>query len=45
VAAFSHITAVDGWLFVIGRVPTDPDDDSAPLPAGIEALTRRVMEI
>ena len=44
VAPFSHATAVDGWLFVTGQMPTDPDDDSAPLPEGIEAQTRRVIE-
>ena len=36
-APFSHAVAVDGWLLVTGQMPTDPDDDSAPLPAGIEA--------
>jgi 2-iminobutanoate/2-iminopropanoate deaminase len=44
VAPFSHATAVDGWLYVTGQMPTDPDDDSAPLPEGIEAQTRRVIE-
>jgi 2-iminobutanoate/2-iminopropanoate deaminase len=44
VAPFSHATAVDGWLFVTGQMPTDPDDDTAPLPEGIEAQTRRVIE-
>jgi 2-iminobutanoate/2-iminopropanoate deaminase len=44
VAPFSHAAAVDGWLFVTGQMPTDPDDDSAPLPQGIEAQTRRVIE-
>jgi 2-iminobutanoate/2-iminopropanoate deaminase len=44
VAPFSHATAVDGWLFITGQIPTDPDDDSAPLPEGIEAQTRRVIE-
>jgi 2-iminobutanoate/2-iminopropanoate deaminase len=24
VAPFSHATAVDGWLFVTGQMPTDP---------------------
>jgi 2-iminobutanoate/2-iminopropanoate deaminase len=43
-APFSHATAVDGWLFVTGQMPTDPEDDGAPLPAGIEAQTRRVIE-
>ena len=44
VAPFSHATAVDGWLFVTGQMPTDPDDDDAPLRKGIEAQTRRVIE-
>jgi 2-iminobutanoate/2-iminopropanoate deaminase len=44
VAPFSHAVAADGWLFVTGQMPTDPADDAAPLPAGIEAQTRRVME-
>ena len=44
VAPFSHATACDGWLFVTGQMPTDPEDDDAPLPEGIEAQTRRVIE-
>jgi 2-iminobutanoate/2-iminopropanoate deaminase len=44
VAPFSHAVEVDGWLFLTGQVPTQPDDDTAPLPAGIEAQTRRVMD-
>jgi reactive intermediate/imine deaminase len=44
VAPFSHATAADGWLFVTGQMPTDPVDDAAPLPEGIEAQTRRVMD-
>ena len=44
VAPFSHATAVDGWLFVTGQMPTDPEDDGAPLPRGIEAQTRQVIE-
>ena len=44
VAPFSHATAADGWLFVTGQMPTDPGDDSAPLPVGIEAQTRRVID-
>ncbi|HEU0218029.1 MAG TPA: RidA family protein [Stellaceae bacterium] len=44
VAPFSHAVAADGWVFVTGQMPTDPDDDGAPLPEGIEAQTRRVME-
>jgi reactive intermediate/imine deaminase len=44
VAPFSHATAADGWLFVTGQMPTDPADDGALLPDGIEAQTRRVMD-
>jgi 2-iminobutanoate/2-iminopropanoate deaminase len=44
VAPFSHATAADGWLFITGQMPTDPQNDSAPLPDGIEAQTRRVID-
>src|SRR5437867_2304934 len=44
VAPTSHAVAADGWLFVTGQMPTDPDDDSAALPEGIETQTRRVIE-
>jgi len=44
VAPFSHAVEVDGWVFLTGQMPTDPADDSAPLPAGIGAQTRRVMD-
>ncbi|WDR04294.1 RidA family protein [Devosia algicola] len=44
VAPFSHAVEADGWVFVTGQMPTDPDAPDAPLPPGIEAQTRRVME-
>jgi 2-iminobutanoate/2-iminopropanoate deaminase len=44
VAPFSHAVEIDGWLFVTGQMPTWPDDDSRPLPKGVEAQTRRVMD-
>jgi 2-iminobutanoate/2-iminopropanoate deaminase len=44
VAPFSHAVETDGWVFLTGQMPTLPDDDSAPLPDGIEAQTRRVMD-
>lgn len=44
VAPFSHAVEVDGWVFLTGQMPTDPNDDAAPLPAGIEAQTRRVLD-
>lgn len=44
VAPFSHACEADGWVFVTGQMPTDPDDPDAPLPEGIAAQTARVME-
>jgi reactive intermediate/imine deaminase len=44
VAPFSHATEAEGWVFLTGQMPTLPEDDSAPLPEGIEAQTRRVMD-
>ena len=44
VAPFSHAVEVDGWVFLTGQMPTYPDDDTKPLPDGIEAQTRRVMD-
>ena len=41
---FSHAVEVDGWIQLTGQMPTDPHDDSAPLPEGVQAQTRRVME-
>ena len=44
VAPFSHAVEADGWVFVTGQMPTDPDAPDAPLPEGIEAQTRRVID-
>jgi len=44
VAPFSHAVEADGWCFITGQMPTDPADDSRPLPADIEGQTARVME-
>ena len=44
VAPFSHAVESDGWIQITGQMPTDPDDGSAPLPEGVEAQTRRVMD-
>lgn len=43
VAPFSHAVETNGWVFVTGQLPIDPDDDSAPLPEGIEAQTNKVF--
>jgi reactive intermediate/imine deaminase len=44
VAPFSHAVEAEGWVIVTGQMPTDAEDDAAPLPEGIEAQTRKVME-
>jgi 2-iminobutanoate/2-iminopropanoate deaminase len=44
VAPYSHAVESDGWIFLTGQIPNDPEDDTAPLPAGIEAQTRRVLD-
>ena len=44
VAPFSHAVEADGWVFVTGQMPTDPEAPGAALPEGIEAQTRRVFE-
>ena len=44
VAPFSHAAEIDGWVFLTGQMPTYPDDPNRPLPEGIEAQTRRVMD-
>jgi len=44
VAPFSHAVESDGWVFLTGQMPTDPAAPDAPLPEGIEAQTRRVMD-
>ncbi len=44
VAPFSHAVEADGWVLITGQMPTDPAAPDAPLPEGIAAQTRRVME-
>ena len=44
VGPFSHAAEADGWVFLTGQMPTDPNDDGAPLPEGVAAQTRRVMD-
>ncbi len=44
VAPFSHAVEANGFVFVTGQMPTDPAAPDAPLPQGIEAQTRRVVE-
>ena len=44
VAPYSHAVEADGFVFVTGQLATDPEDDSRPIPEGIEAQTRKVMD-
>jgi len=44
VAPYSHAVEAGPFIFVTGQLATDPDDDSVPIPAGIEAQTRKVMD-
>jgi len=44
VAPFSHAVETNGFVFVTGQMPTDPKAPDAPLPEGIEAQTKRVVE-
>ena len=44
VAPYSHAVEADGFVFVTGQLAPDADDDARPMPAGIEAQTRKVMD-
>jgi reactive intermediate/imine deaminase len=44
VAPFSHAVEADGWIFLTGQMPTDPDDAGVPLPEGVAAQTEQVMQ-
>jgi reactive intermediate/imine deaminase len=44
VAPYSHAVEAGPFVFVTGQLATDPDDDTTPIPHGIEAQTRKVMD-
>lgn len=44
VAPFSHAVEADGWVFVTGQMPTDPNAPDSPLPEGVAAQTQRVID-
>jgi reactive intermediate/imine deaminase len=44
VAPYSHAVEAGGFVFVTGQLATDPVDDSLPIPPGIEAQTKKVMD-
>ena len=45
VAPYSHAVEAGSFVFVTGQLATDPDDDSLPVPSGIEAQTHKVMNL
>src|SRR6201991_1376778 len=44
VAPYSHAVEAGPFPFVTGQLATDPDDDSLPIPPGVEAQTLKVMD-
>ncbi|WP_213774538.1 RidA family protein [Bradyrhizobium sp. dw_78] len=44
VTPYSHAVEAGPYIFVTGQLATDPDDDTRPIPPGIEAQTRKVMD-
>jgi 2-iminobutanoate/2-iminopropanoate deaminase len=44
VAPYSHAVEAGAFVFVTGQLATDPDDDSLPIPTGIEAQMHKVMD-
>lgn len=44
VAPYSHAVEAGAFVFITGQLATDPDDDSLPIPEGIEAQTAKVMD-
>jgi 2-iminobutanoate/2-iminopropanoate deaminase len=41
---YHHASKVDGWLFLAGQIPVNPDAPDAPLPEGIEAQAEIVFK-
>jgi len=44
VAPYSHAVEAGPFVFITGQLATDPEDDARPIPPGIEAQTRKVMD-
>jgi reactive intermediate/imine deaminase len=40
---YQHAVKVEGWLFLAGQIPVNPDMPDAPAPSGIEAQTELVF--
>lgn len=41
---YSHAVEVEGWLYVTGQLPTDPDHPAAELRVGIETQSEMCFE-
>ena len=45
VAPFSHAVEWDGWIQLTGQMPTDPNDDAAPLALEVPAVAERCSSL
>jgi 2-iminobutanoate/2-iminopropanoate deaminase len=41
---YHHATEADGWLYVTGQLPTDPQAPSSPFPTGIAAQSEQTFK-
>ncbi|HEY5203473.1 MAG TPA: RidA family protein [Roseiarcus sp.] len=41
---YHHATEADGWLYVTGQLPANPDSPSAPFPTGIAAQAEQTFK-
>jgi 2-iminobutanoate/2-iminopropanoate deaminase len=41
---YHHATEADGWLYVTGQLPADPQAPSAPFPSGIAAQAEQTFK-
>ena len=41
---YHHATEADGWLYVTGQLPADPQAPSSPFPSGIAAQSEQTFK-
>jgi 2-iminobutanoate/2-iminopropanoate deaminase len=41
---YHHATEADGWLYVTGQLPADPQGPSSPFPIGIAAQSEQTFK-
>lgn len=41
---YAHAVQADGWLYITGQLPTDPDAPAAPLREGVAAQSELCFE-